>query len=338
MRKIKTVDAIGHILCHDITKIVPGEFKGRIFKKGHIVKSEDISELLKIGKEYLYIYEVDESKLHENDAALILGELGKGQNIILDSEVKEGKIDFFSGVNGVLKIDEENLLKINMEREISFATLPNNYLVKKGEKIAGTRVIPLVIDKNKIQNIKNKINEKIINVFPIKKYKIGVVITGNEVLKGRIEDKFSPVIKEKVEFFGSEVIEFLYSYDDKEMIKEQIKALITKGAEIIICTGGMSVDPDDVTPTAIMELGGELITYGSPVLPGAMFLLSYIENMPIMGLPGCVMYSKRTIFDLLLPRILTGEKLEFRDIAILGAGGLCQGCKECHYPNCSFGK
>lgn len=338
MKLVNTVDAVGHILCHDITKIVPGEFKGVAFKKGHIVKEEDIEELLNIGKEHLYIYEVDDSKIHENDAATMLGDLGAGANINLGTEIKEGKIDFYAAEDGILKVNKELLLKLNSLGEISFATLPNNYPVKKGQKLGGTRVIPLVIDKTKMELAKNVATDKILEVKPFKKYKVGVVVTGGEVFQGRIEDKFSPVIKRKVEEYGSEVIQHYYSKDDKEMIKDCAKKLLDMGAEILVFTGGMSVDPDDLTPSSIMEMGGELVTYGSPVLPGAMFLLSYLNNTPMMGLPGCVMYAKRTIFDLVLPRVLTGEKLDMNEIARLGNGGLCQSCDECHYPNCSFGK
>ncbi|MGL5655590.1 MAG: molybdopterin-binding protein [Fusobacteriaceae bacterium] len=338
MKLVNTVDAVGHILCHDITKIVPGEFKGVAFKKGHIVKEEDIEELLNIGKEHLYIYEVDDSKIHENDAAIILGDLGAGSNINLGSEIKEGKIDFYAAEDGILKVNKELLFKLNSLGEISFATLPNNYPVKKGQKLGGTRVIPLVIDKTKMDLARDVAIDKILEVKPFKKYKVGVVVTGGEVFQGRIEDKFSPVIKRKVEEYGSEVIHHYYSKDDKEMIKDCAKKLLDMGAEILIFTGGMSVDPDDLTPSSIMEMGGELVTYGSPVLPGAMFLLSYLNNLPMMGLPGCVMYAKRTIFDLVLPRVLTGEKLNMDEIARLGNGGLCQSCDDCHYPNCSFGK
>lgn len=338
MKLVNTVDAVGHILCHDITKIVPGEFKGVAFKKGHIVKEEDIEELLNIGKEHLYIYEVDDSKIHENDAAIILGDLGAGSNINLGSEIKEGKIDFYAAEDGILKVNKELLFKLNSLGEISFATLPNNYPVKKGQKLGGTRVIPLVIDKTKMDLAREVAIDKILEVKPFKKYKVGVVVTGGEVFQGRIEDKFSPVIKRKVEEYGSEVIHHYYSKDDKEMIKDCAKKLLDMGAEILIFTGGMSVDPDDLTPSSIMEMGGELVTYGSPVLPGAMFLLSYLNNLPMMGLPGCVMYAKRTIFDLVLPRVLTGEKLNMDEIARLGNGGLCQSCDDCHYPNCSFGK
>ena len=338
MKLVKTVDAVGHILCHDITKIIPGEFKGVAFKKGHIVREEDVEELLNIGKEHLYIYEVNDSKIHENDAAVILGNLGAGLNIELGKEIKEGKIDFYAAEDGILKVNEELLYKLNSLGEISFATLPDNYPVTKGQKLGGTRVIPLIIDKTKMELAKSVVSEKILEVRAYKKYKVGVVVTGGEVYHGRIEDKFSPVIKRKVEEYGSEVIQHFYSKDDKEMIKDCAKKLLDMGAEIVIFTGGMSVDPDDLTPSSIMEMGGELVTYGSPVLPGAMFLLSYLKGTPMMGLPGCVMYAKRTIFDLVLPRVLTGEKLDLHDIAKFGSGGLCQSCEVCHYPNCSFGK
>lgn len=338
MRYIKTVDAVGHILCHDITKIIPGVFKGVAFKKGHIVREEDIKELLSIGKEHLYIYELAENKIHENDAALILGRLGAGKNVVLDSQIKEGKIDFYAAENGVLKVKQELLFNLNKLGEISFATLPDNYPITRGQKIGGTRVIPLIIDRSKMETAENIITQAILNIRPYRKYKVGVIVTGGEVFNGLIEDKFGPVIKKKIEEYGSEVIHQFFAKDDKDMIKAHAKKLIEMGAEMIIFTGGMSVDPDDLTPSAIMEMGGELITYGSPVLPGAMFLLSYLGDIPMMGLPGCVMYAKRTVFDLVLPRILSEEKLTSDDIALLGNGGLCQGCEQCHYPNCSFGR
>ena len=338
MKKIKTEDAVGHILCHDITKIVPGEFKGVAFKKGHVVKPEDIEELLNIGKSHLYIYQIDDNRIHENEAAKILGKLGAGKNIVLGEEVREGKIDFFAGEEGILKVNREALFKLNSLGEISFATLPNNYPVKKNQKLGGTRVIPLVIEKSKMRRAEEVTGEKILGVRPYLKQKVGIIITGSEVFHGRIEDKFSPVIRQKVEEYGSEVIGQIFSLDDRGMIRESAEKLLNLGAEILVFTGGMSVDPDDLTPSAIMDLGGELITYGSPVLPGSMFLLSYLGDTPLMGLPGCVMYAKRTIFDLILPRILTGERLTVEDIAVLGDGGLCQSCENCHYPNCSFGK
>ncbi|MGL4392135.1 MAG: molybdopterin-binding protein [Fusobacteriaceae bacterium] len=338
MKSIKTVDAVGHILAHDITRIIPGEFKGVAFKKGHVITEKDVPELLKLGKDNIFIYHCDENMIHENEAAMILGEVGAGKNIRLGSEIKEGKMDFYAEADGVLRVDKENLMKINMLGEISFATLPTNIPVKKGKKVAGARVVPLIISKEKMNNAKNISRNKIINIDEIKKFKVGVITTGNEVFHGRIQDKFSPVIKSKLEAYGSEVVCHQIVDDNKEHIKKTALEFIEKKIDMLILTGGMSVDPDDLTPTSIMELGGELVTYGSPVIPGSMFLLSYLNGLPIMGLPGCVMYSKKTIFDLVLPRVLTGERLSFEDIMEYGHGGLCEDCPICTFPNCNFGK
>lgn len=338
MKKIKTTEAIGYVLQHDITEIIPGEFKGRAFKKGHIIKEEDIPHLLRLGKDNIYVFELGENKLHENEGALILGELGKGQNILLSDEIKEGKINFNSKIDGILKVDAEKLFELNMLGEISFATLPNNIPVKKDELLAGARVIPLVIDKEKMTKAQSIIKEPILNVVPYQKYKVGIITTGNEVFYGRIEDKFGSVILEKLSQYDCEIIGQVLCPDDKEIIKQRAKEFLEKGATMLIFTGGMSVDPDDVTPSAIIELGGHLVSYGAPVLPGSMFLLSYLGDIPMMGLPGCVMFAKKTVFDLVLARVMTGEKLSKEDIMRYGAGGLCQGCEICHYPNCTFGK
>ncbi|MGL4904622.1 MAG: molybdopterin-binding protein, partial [Cetobacterium sp.] len=278
-----------------------------------------------------------EGTLHENDAAIRIKNHIAGDGLDF-STIKEGKIDFISNIDGLLKINVEELLKINSLREIIVATLHNNTPVKKGTKVAGTRVIPLVIDEAKILEME-KISEKnIVQIMPIKPKKIAIITTGNEVFYGRIEDKFGPILIKKVKEYGCEVIYHTFSSDDKEMIKEKIAEALNSDAELVLCTGGMSVDPDDRTPLAIREMGGELITYGSPVLPGAMLLLAYHNEKAILGLPGCVMHSKRTAFDLVLPRILADEKLNFKDIAQYGHGGLCLDCPICTFPYCSFGK
>lgn len=338
MKKIKTVDAIGNILCHDITQIIPGEFKGRAFKKGHVVRKEDIDVLLSLGKDNLYVWEQIEGMVHENDAALFLKDLTAGENLEF-SEIKEGKIDFIAKKDGILKIDVDALLELNLIDDIMLSTLHNNFVVKKGIKVAGTRVIPLLIDEKKLKEAKELLgSKKIVSVVKLKQKKVGIVTTGNEIYHKRIVDKFGPIIKNKVENFDCEVIGQAICEDNKESIKEAIKDFINKGAELICCTGGMSVDPDDVTPTAIKETGAKLITYGSPILPGAMFLLAYYGEVPIMGIPGCAMYNKITVFDALLPRILIDEKLSKRDIAKYGHGGLCMNCDICTYPACNFAK
>lgn len=339
MKQIRIEDSVGCILSHDVTKIVPGEFKGRLFKKGHVIREEDIPKLLDIGKEHIYVWEPKKGQLHENDAAIRVKDLVLGQGCYISEEIKEGKIDFFANTQGIVKINKDLLLKLNLLGEIIVSTIHNNTPVKKGEKIGATRVIPLIIDEKKILEAEKIIKEKIISVEEIKPKKAVLITTGNEVYKGRIKDAFLPVMKEKLEYYGSEIVKQVILPDNKEMITENIlKAIEEDKVDMIICTGGMSVDPDDVTPTAIKECGGELVTYGSPILPGAMFLLAYYGDTPILGVPSCAMYSKRTVLDLVLPRVLSDEKLTFEDIVEYGHGGLCLDCKVCTFPHCSFGK
>ena len=339
MKQIRIEDSVGCILSHDVTKIVPGEFKGRLFKKGHVIREEDIPKLLDIGKEHIYVWEPKKGQLHENDAAIRVKDLVLGQGCYISEEIKEGKIDFFANTQGIVKINKDLLLKLNLLGEIIVSTIHNNTPVKKGEKIGATRVIPLIIDEKKILEAEKIIKEKIISVEEIKPKKAVLITTGNEVYKGRIKDAFLPVMKEKLEYYGSEIVKQIILPDNKEMITENIlKAIEEDKVDMIICTGGMSVDPDDVTPSAIKDCNGEIVTYGAPVLPGAMFLLAYYKNIPILGVPSCAMYSKRTIFDLVLPRILADEKLSFEDIARFGNGGMCLNCEICSLPHCSFGK
>ena len=339
MKQIRIEDSVGCILSHDVTKIVPGEFKGRLFKKGHVIREEDIPKLLDIGKEHIYVWEPKKGQLHENDAAIRVKDLVLGQGCYISEEIKEGKIDFFANTQGIVKINKDLLLKLNLLGEIIVSTIHNNTPVKKGEKIGATRVIPLIIDEKKILEAEKIIKEKIISVEEIKPKKAVLITTGNEVYKGRIKDAFLPVMKEKLGYYGSEIVNQVILPDSKEMITENIlKAIEEDSVDMVICTGGMSVDPDDVTPSAIKDCNGKIVTYGAPVLPGAMFLLAYYKNIPILGVPSCAMYSKRTIFDLVLPRILADEKLSFEDIASYGNGGMCLNCEICSFPHCSFGK
>lgn len=338
MKMIKVEDAVGCILSHDVTQIIPGEFKGRAFKKGHIIKEEDIQKLLNIGKEHIYVWEPKEGELHENDAAIRISNLVVGEGVAKSEEIKEGKVDFFADRDGILRIDKEKLFTINSIGEIIVSTLHNNTPIKKGEKIGATRVIPLIIDEKPILKAEELVKEKVIWVDEIKPKRCLLITTGNEVYKGRIKDAFLPVIKAKLGYYGSEVIRQVILPDEKERIIEEIQKGLEEKVDMIICTGGMSVDPDDVTPTAIKESGGELVTYGSPILPGAMFLLAYHNGTPILGVPSCAMYSKRTVLDLVLPRVLADERLSFEDIAHYGHGGLCLDCDVCTFPHCSFGK
>ncbi|MBU5454133.1 molybdopterin-binding protein [Caproiciproducens sp. MSJ-32] len=321
MKIINVKDAVGVALCHDITKIVPGEFKGVAFKKGHIIREEDIEELLSLGKDHIYIWEDNEELIHENEAAEELFNMACGEGTVA-AEVKEGKIEIFAKIDGLLKIDVEKLIELNSIEEIVLSTIRNNSVVKKGDKIAATKVIPLAIKKDKLIEVRKLLREKIIKVIPIKAKKIAIVTTGSEVYYGRIKDASKAAISKKIEKYNCEIIGQSILADDKEKIKEAIYEWIDKGAELVLCTGGMSVDADDVTPKAIEEAAGEIISYGTPIFPGAMFLVSYKGEIPILGLPGGVIFSKSTSFDVLLPRILAGEKLTKKEIAKYSHGGL----------------
>lgn len=339
MKCIETTQAAGHVLCHDITVIVKDVKKGVAFKKGHVVTEADIPELLKLGKDHLYVWEKDDTMLHENEAAEILYTICKGENMH-GTEPKEGKIELVADCDGLLTIDSERLYAVNDIEELMIATRHGNTPVKKGDKLAGTRVIPLVIQKEKMESARKAAgDEPLMNVLPYKRMRCGIVTTGNEVFYGRIKDTFTPVIEQKVAEYGIAVMGHETCPDDQEKITAAINRLLQQGAELILTTGGMSVDPDDRTPSAIRATGATVVTYGAPVLPGAMMLLAYTKDgVPILGLPGCVMYAKRTVFDLVLPRIAAGQKLERRDIVAFGEGSLCLSCPTCTYPNCGFGK
>ena len=341
MKLIKTEDAVGSVLCHDLTQIIKGVTKDAVFRKGHIVQPEDIPVLLSIGKEHLYVWEADENMLHENDAARILCAICKNANMH-ESEVKEGKIELSATCEGLFKVDSKRLQLVNSFGQMMIATRHGNTPVKKGDKLAGTRIIPLVIEKEKMYSIQELCGEEpILKLLPYKLKKAAVIATGSEIFTGRIKDTFTPVIEEKLAEYGVEVVFKQVLGDDPEAVTASIKAAIEeKGAELVCCTGGMSVDPDDRTPLAIKNTGAQIISYGAPVLPGAMFLLAYygVNKVPIMGLPGCVMYSKRTIFDLVLPRVIACDYVTAEELAQLGEGGLCLNCPVCTYPACGFGK
>lgn len=339
MKLVNTKDAIGHVLCHDITQIIKGKTKDVVFSKGHIVTAEDIPVLLSVGKDHLYIWEDKTGYLHENDAAEILCNVSKGNNI-KSSQVKEGKIDLFATTDGLLKINRKKLKEINAVGELMIASRHGDFFIEKDEKIAGTRVIPLVIAEEKLNKAKEIAGEDpIFQILELKSKKIGIIATGNEIFHGRINDTFTPVIVEKLKEYKIEIVQKVVLSDDPEQITCKCLQMIDEGMDFIICTGGMSVDPDDLTPLAIKNTGAHMISYGAPVLPGAMFLLAYFnDKIPIIGLPGCVMYAKRTIFDLILPRILADDMVTAEELFELGEGGLCLNCSECHFPNCGFGK
>ncbi len=339
--KIKAISvkkAVGKVLLHDITEIVPDLFKGPTFRKGHIITQTDVEKLLDLGKEHIYVSGLN-GEVHENDAALRIARAAMGQGLAI-SDPKEGKVGFSATALGLLKINISALERLNSVQDVIFATLHTNQVVETAQELAGTRVIPLSIDEDKIIEAEKICKQywPIIEVKPLAKLDVGLVVTGSEVFSGRIRDGFGPVVQDKFEALGSRIIKKTIVSDEISMTVSAIRELLGNGAQMIAVTGGMSVDPDDLTPAAIRAAGGEIVSYGAPVLPGAMFMLAYIGDVPVVGLPGCVMYHRASIFDLILPRILAGETVKKSEIVKMGHGGFCASCKQCRFPSCSFGK
>ena len=339
MKLIKTEEAVGHVLCHDLTQIIKDQYKDARFRKGHVVTEEDIPVLLSMGKEHLYVWEMTPGMLHENDAAERLYALCA--NAHMDrSEVKEGKIELKAACDGLFLVNSEKLIAVNTVEDIMIATRKGGTAVRKGDKLAGMRVIPLIIPEEKLQAAKQAAGDApLLELKPWVRRTAAIVATGSEVKKGLIQDTFTPVVKDKLAAYGIETISIAYSGDGVENVAGAVAEARATGADVILCTGGMSVDPDDNTPGGIKASGAKIVTYGAPVLPGAMFLLGYYEDgTPVMGLPGCVMYAGATIFDLVLPWVAADVPVERKQIVALGEGGLCLGCKPCHWPICPFGK
>ena len=305
MKLMRTEDAIGQVLCHDITQIIPGVKKGPVFQKGHIIAPEDVPVLLSVGKEHVYIWEKDDTRFHENEAARILCEMSR--NDYMDaSDPSEGKIELTAQVDGLFTLDRQRLYAVNSLGEMMIATRHAGP-VKKGDKLAGMRVIPLVIEKEKMAEARETAGNT-----PLLTLTVGLVTTGSEVYYGRIQDQFTPVIKAKLAEYGAEVTHHVLLPDDHAAVTEKIKEFLADGVDMVLCTGGMSVDPDDKTPLAIKNAGVNVVTY--------------------------VMYAKRTIFDLVLPYLAAGVPVTREQIAAYGEGGLCLNCKVCTWPNCGFGK
>ena len=339
MKLIKTEDAVGHVLCHDMTQIIKDQYKDARFRKGHVVTEEDIPVLLSMGKEHLYVWEMTPGMVHENDAAERMAALCGKVNMNW-SEVKEGKIELTAACDGLFRVNSEKLIAVNSVEDVMIATRKGNTAVRKGDKLAGTRVIPLIIPEENLQAAEAAAGDTpLLELLPYTKKTAAIIATGGEVKKGLIQDTFTPVVKDKLAAYGIETLAVTYSGDGVENVADAIAEARKTGADIILCTGGMSVDPDDNTPGGIKASGARIVTYGAPVLPGAMFLLGYYEDgTVVMGLPGCVMYAGATIFDLALPRIAAGMEMTRADFAAMGEGGLCLGCRPCHWPICPFGK
>ena len=340
-KTIPVEEAVGMVLPHDITKISKSDgVKGPAFRKGHIISAEDIPHLKDLGKENIFVLELGENDIHENEAAEILATSLAGPGTSVSGTPVEGKLNIIAEHNGLLKIDSDTLFRFNYLGDVMCATLHNNTPVTKGMQIGATRLIPLVGNRDQVKEAAAVASsvDGLISVLELPSRKTGLVITGNEVFHGRINDEFEPILREKIGALGSEVIKFSFAPDNPELIAAEIEKCLAAGAELIVTSGGMSVDPDDVTRQGIKLAGATDITYGTPVLPGAMFLVAYIGQVPILGLPACGMFHRTTIFDLILPRIICGERIGREELARMGHGGLCRQCETCHYPVCDFGK
>lgn len=340
MKKITLEEALGTQLAHDITEIRPGEFKGAAFLKGHTVCEDDLCRLQRLGKNHLYVLELAADEIHENEAAAILAGALAGEGVVWENNPREGKINLHAAYDGLLLVDVPSLAAFNMVEEVMCATLHSHVLVKQGEKVGATRAIPLVMKRAAIERAAALARQHggVLSVTRMRQARTGLIITGNEVYHGLIPDRFAPILSGKVEALGSEVAAVEFLPDDAEAMARTIRSFLAQGCDLLLLSGGMSVDPDDVTRHGIRLAGATEMHYGSAVLPGAMFLVAYLGQVPLLGVPACALHHKVTALDLLLPRILAGEKIGKVELALLGHGGLCRDCPECAYPHCPFGK
>ncbi|HUW64706.1 MAG TPA: molybdopterin-binding protein [Spirochaetia bacterium] len=336
-RIVAVGDAVGLVLSHDLTRIVPGEFKGPAFKKGHVIRPGDVDLLRDMGKEHIYVLELEAGEVHEDEAGIRLGQAVAGRGIAC-TPPRESRVNLVAAVTGLLKVDVNALEEVNDLPEVVLATLPNNTAVREGEMVGGTKVIPLVVRAEVLEAAEGIATDGVVSVVPYKPTEIGLVVTGHEVYQGRIIDRFQPLMAQKAALYGSRLAKTVFTGDDASRIAAAIRETADLGAGLILVSGGMSVDPDDVTPQGIRLSGASIEKYGAPVLPGAMFLLAYLEDIPVLGVPASAIYFQTTVLDLVLPRLLTGEHLTRRDINRMGHGGLCRNCPECRFPHCGFGR
>ncbi len=337
MKKVTVENAVGMELCHDITTMRDG-FKGAAFKRGHIITTEDISSLLDLGKRTVFVWEEHAGEIHEEDAARRMAAMAPVEGARY-TEPSEGKVLLMAEERGLFRVDRELLRELNSIGDITISTLPDHYPVEVGARLASMRIVPLVTQEEQILRAEAMCQEKkLLDLRPYRQKKVGVVITGSEIYSGRIKDKFEPVVRQKLKSYPAELLGVTICDDDLDMIVSAAQNWLDQGADFLIFTGGMSVDPDDLTPTAIRKLGADIITHGVPSQPGNMTLVAYLGDVAILGVPGAAISLPTTIFDVLLPQIFTGDKLSKQDLINLGDGGLCQLCKSCHYPNCTFGR
>lgn len=337
MKKIRVEDAVGMELCHDVTAMYDG-FKGAAFKRGHVIKEEDIPKFLDYGKQTVFVWEEHAGEIHEEDAARRMAKMASVEGGHY-TEPSEGKVLLIADERGMFRVNTKLQKKLNMIGDITISSFPDHYPVEKGMRLASMRIVPLVTKEEQIIEAEKLCgDEKLFELRPYQHKKIGVIITGSEVYHGRIQDKFEPVVRKKMESYPSEILDVAICDDDLDMIVGAAKRQLEMGADFLIFTGGMSVDPDDLTPSAIRALGAEVVSHGVPSQPGNMTLVAYLGDTAILGVPGAAISLPTTIFDVLLPQIFAGDRLMKEELVQLGDGGLCQLCGTCHWPNCTFGR
>ena len=337
MKKIKIQDAIGRSLCHDITEMNEG-FKGVAFKRGHIIREQDIAHMMRIGKQHIFVWEDHTGEIHEDDCARRMAAMAPVEGAHYTEPV-EGKVLLFADQRGLFRVNRKLLKKINSIGDLTICTLPDHYPVEADARLASMRIVPLVTKEEQILEAEKLCeNENLLDLRPYQHKKIGVIITGSEIYHGRIQDKFGSVVQAKVKQYPSEIVGISICDDVLEEIVDAARKHLQNGADFLIFTGGMSVDPDDLTPTAIRQLGAEIVSYGVPSQPGNMTLVAYLGDIPVLGIPGAAIKLPTTVFDVLLPQIFTGDKISKEELISLAEGGLCQMCQVCHWPNCTFGR
>lgn len=337
MKKINVQDAIGMELCHDITEMNNG-FKGAAFKRGHIIREEDVEHLLNLGKRTVFVWEEQSGEIHEDDCARRMAAMAPVEGGHY-TEPAEGKVLLFADQRGLFRVNTKLLNRLNSIGDITISTLPDHYPVEAGARLASMRIVPLVTKEEQILEAEQLCaREKLLDLRPYHPKKLGVIITGSEVYSGRIRDKFEPVVRSKMTQYPCEILGVTICDDDLDMIVNAAKIHLEHGADFLIFTGGMSVDPDDLTPTAIRQLGADIVTHGVPSQPGNMTLVAYLGDVPVLGVPGAAIKLPTTIFDVLLPQIFAGDRITKDELINLADGGLCQMCPDCRWPNCTFGR
>lgn len=344
-RVLPVEEAVGMTISHDLTRIDPGVFKGPEFKAGHRIEAHDLCRLQQMGRFHVAVnesFDLPSDMVHENEAAELMAARMAGQGIEYSLPPQEGKIDLTAADDGLFCVDAARMQQFNMLDQVMVASRQDATIVTKGMRLAGTRIIPLHISRNDLGKALAVLSDKpIFSVLPMRRAKMGILVTGTEIFQGIIQDKFIPVMRAKAQQYGCDVVEAIIAPDSVTEITRAIEKIRQAGADVLVTTGGLSVDPDDVTRNALFAAGITQVVHGVPVLPGTMSVVGILPGDPpiqVIGVPACALYYKTTFFDLVFPRLLANRHIKKAEIARMGEGGYCLACRICTYPKCFFGK